>query len=97
MNRFVKQMAIVPVALAIGSLVPAYAQSATDTGTQTQHTRDPSKTGVEPRGTKVGPSTNPAQTTPGVNSQTGVGPRGSKVAPTTNPAQPKNPAQPNSQ
>jgi hypothetical protein len=96
-NRLLKQIAIVPVALAIGSIVPAYAQGTTDTGTQTPHAPDASKTGAGPRGSKVGPTTNPAEATPGVHSRTGAGPRGTAVAPSTNPAQPKNPAQPNSQ
>ncbi len=90
-------MAIVPLALAIGGIAPAYAQGSTDTGTQTQHTPDASKTGAGPRGSKVGPTTSPGQVMPGAGTRTGEGPRGTKVAPTTNPAQPKNPAQPNSQ
>ena len=97
MNRLLKQMAIVAMALAIGSIIPADAQSTTDTGTQTPHAPDASKTGAGPRGSKVGPRTNPAEATPGVNSRTGAGPRGTAVGPSTNPAQPKNPAQPNSQ
>jgi len=96
-NRFLKQMAIVSVALAIGGITPVYAQSATDTGTPTHRTPDASKTGAGPRGSKVGPTTNPGQVMPGANTRTGEGPRGSKVAPTTNPGQPKNPAQPNTQ
>lgn len=91
-NTILKRLAIVPLALAIGGVVPAYSQNTTDHGPQ--GARDAAKTGAGPRGTAVGPSTNPAEPTPSVGQRTGEGPHGSKAGPTTNPAQPKNPAQP---
>src|SRR6185312_10487093 len=91
-SRILKRLAIVPLVLAIGGVVPAYSQSTTDHGPQGP--RDASKTGAGPRGSKVAPSTNPAEPTPTVGQRTGEGPHGSKTGPTTNPAQPKNPAQP---
>jgi hypothetical protein len=45
------------------------------------------KTGVEPRGTKVAPSTEANQAQQPATGDTGTPPRGTKVAPSTNPGQ----------
>jgi hypothetical protein len=45
------------------------------------------KTGVEPRGTKVAPSTEPNQAQQPATAETGTPPRGTKVAPSTTPGQ----------
>jgi hypothetical protein len=84
-----------PVALALalvlsGSLIaaaPALAQQAGGTG-GAPPTPDESKTGAGPRGTGVGPSTEPGASvgpTSSSASQTGTGPRGSKAGPSTEP------------
>ena len=45
------------------------------------------QTGVEPRGTKVAPSTETSETQQPAAGETGVPPRGTKVGPSTNPGQ----------
>lgn len=98
MKTFARRVALVPLTLAIwGTVLPAYAQGTTEKETQTPRQPDASRTGAGPRGSKVGPTTNPAQATPSPTSRTGAGARGSPAGPSTNPAQPKSPVQPNNQ
>jgi hypothetical protein len=69
--------------------VPTLAQNSPNNTTGGATQPGPDKTGVGPRGSKVGPSTDPGLAGRGPTSssasQTGVGSRGSKVAPSTEP------------
>ncbi len=87
-----------PLLLALGGLAlagPCWAQNTA--GSQpaggSNATLNEGNTGAGPRGTKVGPSTEPGAAPPSPSAtQTGVPPRGTKVAPSTpqrTQAQPK--------
>lgn len=92
MMTFPRRAALVPLALAAAGLfAPLRVAAAADNA---ELKPDASKTGAGPRGTAVGPSTNPAEPIPPAGSRTGAGPRGTAVAPSTNPAEPKNPENP---
>jgi hypothetical protein len=69
--------------------VPTLAQNTSGNATGGTDQTAPEQTGVGPRGSKVGPSTDPGLAGRGPTSspasKTGVGARGSKVGPSTEP------------
>ncbi len=89
-GRFSSRAAVIAVGLALG-VAPALAQNVQG-NTGNSKTNDTagmqaSQTGAGPRGTTVGPSTEPGQPNQPATAETGVPPRGTKAAPSTNPAQ----------
>lgn len=84
-------VAVAAVALSWAAALPALAQKTDDGASrganQTEQGPPPGQTGTGERGTKVAPSTSPAQPTQPTAAQTGVEPRGTKVGPSTSPGQ----------
>ena len=78
-----KWLVLAPVALAAAGLAaPAFAADQTNSGGNGQA---PAKTGVGPRGTTEGPSTQPGQAGGIASHNTGAGPRGTTEGPSTEP------------
>lgn len=89
--RFLRpRSTLVPLLALLGALglaAHSQAQNAAPPGMKT----DPDKTGVGPRGTKVGPSSSPTLSTQPASppaTTTGSGPRGTPTSPSTDPGAP---------